>query len=92
MVETEKELKCPYCGAIMEKIDKDDVFIDRCPKCFGIWLDKGELDKIVIMKREKYTKEPKKYPPPYPGQRPPSAKFDWFYEPSVDTSNDESFE
>jgi len=80
--EDEERLKCPSCGTIMDKTDRGGVVIDRCPKCFGIWLDKGELDKIVIMKKGKYSKEPKKYPPPRPGLRSPSDEMDWFYESS----------
>jgi len=88
MGEREVKLKCPCCGTIMDKIDKDGVIIDRCPNCFGIYLDKGELDKIVMMKREKFSKDQKdvrkKWGYPRPGCRPPSEDFDWFYESPQD--------
>ncbi|MCE1189809.1 MAG: zf-TFIIB domain-containing protein [Ignavibacteria bacterium] len=39
--------KCPVCEIIMNEVTKIDVLIDVCPKCMGIWLDKGELDRII---------------------------------------------
>lgn len=44
-------LLCIACGKIMVKErfkDWDDIIIDRCEKCGGIWLDPGELEKIQI--------------------------------------------
>ncbi len=38
---------CPRCkGELIETV-KHDVVIDYCPSCGGIWLDKGELSKII---------------------------------------------
>jgi len=42
-----KNLKCPVCGTTLDEIERDGVIIDRCPNCLGIWLDRGELDKLV---------------------------------------------
>jgi uncharacterized protein len=39
--------KCPNCNTIMNEVLKIDVIIDVCPACMGIWLDKGELEKII---------------------------------------------
>ena len=36
--------KCPRDGATLEATNHSHVTIDRCPKCGGIWLDKGELE------------------------------------------------
>ncbi len=47
--------KCPTCETTMNEFLKLDVLIDVCPKCLGIWLDKGELDKIIA--REKSLDE-----------------------------------
>jgi len=41
-----KDLKCPRCGTTLIEEQKDDVIIDRCPNCLGIWLDRGELEKL----------------------------------------------
>jgi Zn-finger nucleic acid-binding protein len=46
-----EQLLCLSCGKHMVKErfkDWDDIIIDRCPKCGGIWLDPGELEKIQI--------------------------------------------
>ncbi len=39
--------KCPNCEVIMNEVLKTGIAIDVCPKCMGIWLDKGELEKII---------------------------------------------
>lgn len=41
------ELNCPRCKKAMEKIKKADVVIDICPKCHGMWLDEGEMEKLA---------------------------------------------
>lgn len=38
---------CPVCGVALVMAEKQGVEIDYCPKCRGIWLDRGEIDKIV---------------------------------------------
>jgi len=40
-------IKCPSCQEIMKKIKKPDITIDRCPKCGGTFLDKGELNTLA---------------------------------------------
>jgi len=40
-------LKCPKCEVVMNEVRKEEILIDVCPKCMGVWLDKGELDKII---------------------------------------------
>ena len=36
-------MKCPKCGSDLEEINYQQVMIDKCSDCEGIWLDKGEL-------------------------------------------------
>ncbi len=38
---------CPLCNVDLLIADKQGIEIDYCPKCRGIWLDRGELEKIV---------------------------------------------
>jgi len=38
---------CPVCKVDLQMADREGVEIDFCPKCRGIWLDRGELDKII---------------------------------------------
>jgi Zn-finger nucleic acid-binding protein len=40
-------MNCPNCGAELVMSDRQGVEIDYCPKCRGVWLDRGELDKII---------------------------------------------
>ncbi len=40
-------MQCPVDGAELVMADRHGVEIDYCPKCRGVWLDRGELDKII---------------------------------------------
>lgn len=40
-------MKCPNCNETLVMADRQGVEIDYCPKCRGVWLDRGELDKII---------------------------------------------
>jgi Zn-finger nucleic acid-binding protein len=40
-------MNCPNCNVTLVMSDKQGIEIDYCPTCRGIWLDRGELDKII---------------------------------------------
>lgn len=40
-------MNCPKCNAELHISDRQGVEIDYCPQCRGVWLDRGELDKII---------------------------------------------
>jgi Zn-finger nucleic acid-binding protein len=40
-------MKCPTCDETLVMSERQGIEIDYCPKCRGVWLDKGELDKII---------------------------------------------
>ena len=41
-------MKCPVCNdASLKMSDRQGIEIDYCPECRGVWLDRGELDKII---------------------------------------------
>ena len=41
-------MKCPVCTAVnLVMSERQGVEIDYCPDCRGVWLDRGELDKII---------------------------------------------
>lgn len=40
-------MKCPIDGAPLTMTERQGIEIDYCPTCRGVWLDRGELDKIV---------------------------------------------
>jgi hypothetical protein len=39
---------CPNCSTQMHEIRRYDADIDYCPSCKGVWLDRGEIDKIAL--------------------------------------------
>lgn len=57
-------MKCPIDGTELVMTDRSGVEIDYCPQCRGVWLDRGELDKII---ERSATQAPP--PPPSPEQR-----------------------
>lgn len=43
-------MKCPTCpDSLLVITDKKGVEIDFCPACRGVWLDRGELDKLMVL-------------------------------------------
>ncbi|MBS4062770.1 MAG: zf-TFIIB domain-containing protein [Bacteroidetes bacterium] len=40
-------MKCPNCNVNLVMTDRSGIEIDYCPDCRGVWLDRGELDKII---------------------------------------------
>lgn len=40
-------MKCPVCDVTLSISAREGVEIDFCPQCRGVWLDRGELDKIL---------------------------------------------
>jgi Zn-finger nucleic acid-binding protein len=40
-------MHCPVDNAVLQMTDRQGVEIDYCPQCRGVWLDRGELDKII---------------------------------------------
>ena len=41
-------MNCPRCeSSTLLEIDRDGITVDRCKSCRGIWLDRGELEKLI---------------------------------------------
>ena len=40
-------MDCPVCKVTLVLADRQGIEIDYCPQCRGVWLDRGELDKII---------------------------------------------
>jgi len=63
-------MKCPVCAGIDLKIaERQGVEIDYCPECRGVWLDRGELDKI-IERSDALQQEPQHQEPQYQQPEP----------------------
>jgi uncharacterized protein len=55
-------MKCPRCESAMTELDRDGITIDRCERCRGVWLDRGELEKLLARRSDDA-------PPPDRGRR-----------------------
>ena len=54
-------MSCPVCSETSLVIsERQGVEIDYCPKCRGVWLDRGELDKIIDRSNEVFDNEKSK--------------------------------
>jgi Zn-finger nucleic acid-binding protein len=42
---------CPNCNASMTAVQRQGVEFDMCPTCRGVWLDRGELEKLIAETR-----------------------------------------
>lgn len=40
-------MQCPVCDVALIISSREAIEIDHCPQCRGVWLDRGELDKII---------------------------------------------
>jgi len=40
-------MNCPICTTPLTPVDRQGIEIDHCPRCRGVWLDRGELDKLI---------------------------------------------
>ena len=55
-------MKCPNCKETLVMTERQGIEIDYCPTCRGVWLDKGELDKII---EKSYNAESSQIKPPH---------------------------
>ena len=60
-------MQCPVCRVPLAMSDRQGIEIDYCPQCRGVWLDRGELDKIV----ERSAAQVAPAPAPAPAAPPP---------------------
>ena len=73
-------MPCPVCAVPLVMSDRQGVEIDYCPQCRGVWLDRGELDKIIDRSRAPEAAAPPPQQPQQPqhhGHAPPSAGVPW---------------
>lgn len=59
-----KHITCPQCeplGVSLQTTQRNGVEIDYCPQCKGVWLDRGELDKIISQSAtpQQYQEKPR---------------------------------
>jgi len=72
-------LLCPACKVDLVMTERKDVEVDYCPKCRGVWLDRGELDKIieksVAHEAQQRPAAPQPQAQPHPQQQPGYAGY-----------------
>jgi uncharacterized protein len=64
-------MPCPVCKVALTMSERQGVEIDYCPQCRGVWLDRGELDKILERSAAEAPPAPQAPPPP---QQPQAAQ------------------
>jgi uncharacterized protein len=65
-------MKCPVCpDATLAMTNREGIEIDYCPTCRGVWLDRGELDKIIERSAADIVA-----PRPESSSRAPPARYD----------------
>ena len=70
-------MSCPNDGATLVMSERSGIEIDYCPTCRGVWLDRGELDKIIERSQAEFgsagATQQSQAPPPSQGGSPWSA-------------------
>jgi Zn-finger nucleic acid-binding protein len=51
-------MRCPADGSRLVEVERNDVLIDACPECRGVWLDRGELDRLLTRERQGLVGDP----------------------------------
>ncbi len=64
-------MQCPTDGTVLQMSERSGIEIDYCPTCRGVWLDRGELDKIIERSLTQPAPQAAPPPPQRPDQPPP---------------------
>ena len=68
-------MSCPVCRVPLVMSERQGVELDYCPQCRGVWLDRGELDKIIERNAADSRPAPQQQP-----QRQPDPGYDRGYD------------
>ena len=67
-------MQCPNDATVLVMSERSGIEIDYCPTCRGVWLDRGELDKIIERDAREFSAAQQQAPAPAaPPQAPPPA-------------------
>lgn len=67
-------MKCPVCpDSTLAMSNREGIEIDYCPQCRGVWLDRGELDKLIERSTAALGSAP---PTREAGYAPPPPRYD----------------
>lgn len=71
-------MKCPHCHEVtLVMAERQGVEIDYCPQCRGVWLDRGELDKLIERSASQTAPVPQPTVYQQPQRRPDFADSDF---------------
>ena len=71
MANQQGPMACPVDGSALVMSERSGIEIDYCPTCRGVWLDRGELDKIIERNAASQQQQPAAPPPQQAPQQPP---------------------
>ena len=74
---THEGMLCPVCKVDLVMSERQGIEIDYCPKCRGVWLDRGELDKIIERAAAAEAADAAPAPSQAPPQPPQSQPSPW---------------
>ena len=63
-------MTCPKCHGEMRVYERSGVTVDQCTECRGIFLDRGELEKLFEAESSWNSRQPQPQPQPRPGPQP----------------------
>lgn len=70
-------MKCPICpDSDLAMTSREGIEIDYCPDCRGVWLDRGELDKIIDRSADAPSKDDSRRGPEYERRGPDYERHD----------------
>ena len=85
-------MACPVDGTTLTMSERSGIEIDYCPTCRGVWLDRGELDKIIErsdastppqqQQQAPQQAPPQQHPQHQPYYPPPQQQAPWGHQPS----------
>ena len=67
-------MQCPIDGATLVMSERQGIEIDYCPQCRGVWLDRGEIDKII--ERSVGVPQPGSYQQPRQEQKRDDRRYE----------------
>ena len=81
-------MKCPVCETVdLQMSERQGVEIDYCPQCRGVWLDRGELDKII----ERAAQVEAGYSAPVQTEKRKRGENTYYDDDDYETSDDDRY-
>lgn len=83
-------MKCPRCPeAVLEEREREGVTVDACRTCYGVWLDRGELERLVARARDEIEQlERRDERPP----RAPEPRYEARHEPRYEPRREHGYD